>query len=223
MTGYIDMHAHILPGADHGSTGLDMSLSQLALAEQCGVGTVAATSHFYPDARGSNRFVERRDQAYAALTQAYRGAVRILPGAEVLLCQGLENHPQLDSLCIGSSRVLLTEMPPPPWPRRYEETLLALREERGLTVLLAHVERYPRREMEHLLDLGFYGQVNAGSLLRPLLRRRLLHMIDQGSVIALGSDVHGLSRAYQDYQRAARRLGQGNDRLQAAMSECLQL
>ena len=30
----IDFHAHILPGADHGSDGLETSLRQLALAEE---------------------------------------------------------------------------------------------------------------------------------------------------------------------------------------------
>ncbi|MEE3459824.1 MAG: CpsB/CapC family capsule biosynthesis tyrosine phosphatase, partial [Candidatus Faecousia sp.] len=41
----IDFHAHILPGADHGSDGLETSLRQLALAEEAGVDTIVATPH----------------------------------------------------------------------------------------------------------------------------------------------------------------------------------
>ena len=40
-----DFHAHILPGADHGSDGMETSLTQLALAEAAGVDTIIATPH----------------------------------------------------------------------------------------------------------------------------------------------------------------------------------
>lgn len=39
----MDFHAHILPGADHGSRDLDHSLRQLRAAKAVGVDTIVAT------------------------------------------------------------------------------------------------------------------------------------------------------------------------------------
>ena len=58
----IDFHAHILPGADHGSDGLETSLRQLALAEEAGVDTIVATPHFYPQSDSFSEFLRRRER-----------------------------------------------------------------------------------------------------------------------------------------------------------------
>lgn len=220
MSGYIDMHAHILPGADHGSSGVDMSLRQLALAEAAGVSVIAATPHFHPDKHHPERFISRRDQAYAALAAAYSGPITILPGAEVHLCEGLHHLAELDCLCIGSTRLLLAELPPLPWSRRLVDTLLALEAERGFTLLLAHIERYPPPHIEALLGLGISGQINGEALLRPG-RARLRKLIDRGQIAALGSDIHGLTVAYAQYAQAWRRLGDRAESLHNAMTELL--
>ena len=44
-----DFHAHILPGADHGSRSPEDTEAQLTTLGECGVAHVAATPHFYPD------------------------------------------------------------------------------------------------------------------------------------------------------------------------------
>ena len=54
----IDFHAHILPGADHGSSGLEESLNQLALIRAAGVDTVVATPHFYPHRHTPEEFLQ---------------------------------------------------------------------------------------------------------------------------------------------------------------------
>lgn len=220
MSGFIDMHAHILPEADHGSNGVDMSLAQLALAEAVGVAIVAATPHFYPDKHHPGRFIDRRDQAYAALSGAYSGPITILPGAEVHLCEGLHHLAELDRLCIGPTKLLLVELPPPPWSPRLVDTLLAVEMERELTVLLAHIERYPALLIEELLGLGIRAQINGEALLHPG-RSRFPQLIDEGHVVALGSDIHELSAAYTHYAQAMRRLGERAESLQNTMEELL--
>lgn len=44
----LDYHAHVLPGCDHGSDGVETSRKQLAMAAVAGIRTVCATPHFYP-------------------------------------------------------------------------------------------------------------------------------------------------------------------------------
>ena len=156
MNRYIDMHAHILPGVDHGSDSVETSLEQLYLAECAGVSVIAATPHYYPDRIGSHSFFERRDAAVNAIKEEYRGSIEILPGAEVYLCEGMQNHPRLNELCIKGTSVILIEMPSTPWSQRYVQTLEEI-QYRGYQVLLAHVERYPARNMDTLFDLGFVG------------------------------------------------------------------
>ena len=43
----IDMHTHILPGADHGSRSVEMSLSLIDAALSVGIDKIVATPHFY--------------------------------------------------------------------------------------------------------------------------------------------------------------------------------
>lgn len=42
----LDYHAHILPGCDHGSSSVDMSLKQMDMAKEAGIQTICATPHF---------------------------------------------------------------------------------------------------------------------------------------------------------------------------------
>ena len=56
----LDYHAHILPGCDHGSSSVDMSLKQINMAKEAGVQTICATPHFYPHKESVSSFIESR-------------------------------------------------------------------------------------------------------------------------------------------------------------------
>jgi protein-tyrosine phosphatase len=211
---YIDMHAHILPCADHGSDSLETSLWQLSAAEKAGVSVIAATPHYYPDRLSGETFFERRDTAVNMLKEAYKGPITVLPGAELYLCEGIQNHPRLHDFCIFGTSVLLVEMPNPPWTSRYDITLSEL-QNRGYTVLLAHIERYPAKDMDRLFDMGYMGQCNAESFKNILTRRRLLKLIDDGCIMAVGSDIHGVDRkAYEVFASEMSLLGNKAELLQ---------
>ena len=82
---YIDFHSHILPGADHGSDSLEMSLSQLENAKAAGVSTIVATPHFYPDVDNVPDFLARREKAYDMLCAENTTGIKIVKAAEVQL------------------------------------------------------------------------------------------------------------------------------------------
>lgn len=190
----IDFHAHILPRLDHGSDSRETSASQLAMMQAAKTDIVCATSHFYPQRVLLDAFLKKREEALAALLKRVDDAPRprILLGAEVLICEGLEHMDGLRKLCLQGTNVLLLEMPfigGTAWtPKLYNtaEEIMAL----GIQPVLAHVDRYPKKAIEPLLKKGLLAQVNAYGLCRLFKKKQLLEWIESGSVVALGSDLH---------------------------------
>lgn len=80
----LDYHAHVLPGCDHGSDGLETSLRQLDMAAAAGIRTVCATPHFYPHRESAESFLRRRAECAQplhrkrCLTWIENGCVRYL-------------------------------------------------------------------------------------------------------------------------------------------------
>lgn len=187
----IDFHAHILPGADHGSDGRETSQKQLQLIAAGGTQTVVATPHFYPHRHSLDVFLHRRSRALALLAECQLPAsLRICLGAEVQVCEGLEEMEQLEKLCVDGTGVLLLEMPFSKWSSRLIETVLAIKE-RGFFPVLAHIDRYPRKDIEELLQKGIPAQLNAEAMSGFWSKRRAMRYLGENAVVAFGSDLHG--------------------------------
>lgn len=213
----IDFHAHILPGVDHGCDCLQTALAQLTLAETAGIGSIVSTSHFYPDRIGASTFCVKRDEALHTLKHAYHGPIHIASAAEVFLCEGLENFPNLQALAIENTKYILIEMPPPPWSARLNNTLQAIMDI-GFFPVLAHIDRYPQKNIDELLRMGVLAQINPSGILRFTLKRRMLQLINAGVVVALGSDIHNANaKCYRKYLCAMRCMGSMGDIIQQAM------
>jgi tyrosine-protein phosphatase YwqE len=82
---------------------------------------------------------------------------------------------------------------------RLRDTVFALTI-RGITPVLAHVERYPYlyeknlNDVEDLVNMGVEMQVNIGTftgIYGPQLLKASYQMVDAGLVSYLGSDLHG--------------------------------
>lgn len=193
---------------DHGSSGRDVAMRQWSLLSRAGVTTLCATPHFYPQTHVAETFLrDRAASLEAALTRAEENHVphpRIIPGAEVLICEGLEHMPELPLLCLEGTRLLLLEMPlfPSGWNDRLYDTAEAIAAQ-GIVPILAHVDRYPTQLLQPLFRMGLRGQVNVTELSpRASLRRRLASpgnpstaeltaWVGEGIVVAWGSDLHG--------------------------------
>ena len=201
----VDFHAHILPGADHGSDSTETSLTQLELAAEVGVTSIIATPHFYPHRHTLDAFIKRRSDAYSSLVSSYNGKIDIKLGAEVLLCAGLENLEGIEKLCIEGTDIILIELPFSEFRESYIDTVRRI-QRRGLKVLLAHVDRYPASDIEKLLDVGVkYLQVNAEGLARFFKPKKILEWAECGYVVAIGSDIHGKDKkAYKLFDKVYR-------------------
>lgn len=199
MSGYYDIHTHILPYVDDGAEDMEETKKLLQMEYEDGVRTIFVTPHyrigmFEPD-------MERILEQYERVKKE---AAKIGDGMRILL--GCEFHTNLDMVeildqgtrpCMGDTRCVLTEFSGCHDLRTIQERchdLLC----HGYTPIIAHAERYPalNKNMEGLrmlTDLGVYIQMNAESLVgkegfsvkrfcKKVMKEDLLHFI--------GSDTH---------------------------------
>ena len=198
----LDYHAHVLPGCDHGSDGIETSLKQLTMAASAGIKTICATPHFYTHKESIDSFLNRRDETAKLLMsnlQAEHPAIQL--GAEVLICDGIDRLDGICRLCREGTNELLLEMPFYAWPEAIWDTLYLLCERQDIQIIIAHAERYPTENIERLIRDGIPLQLNAESLMKPFQRKRYLSWIEHGYVRYLGSDIHMLGSGYRDWEK----------------------
>jgi protein-tyrosine phosphatase len=191
----IDLHCHILPGLDDGSSSAEESLAMAGLALQDGIHTIVATPHSLDGVY---------DVTLADITGGVASLQKLLSarGLDLLVCTGADVH-----LCPGmaerikkgdvgtinnTGKYFLLELPPQTVPFGVKEEIFALRVQ-GITPIITHPERHPAilRDMNLLYDfiaLGALSQITAMSLTgefgegvqrcaQELLKHRLVHVI----------------------------------------------
>lgn len=203
-----DLHAHVLPKADHGSSSVEVSVRQLSLAKKCGVSRIVATPHFYPHKTSVFDFLQKRDASYEELRPFIPEGIELKLGAEVLLCDNIENLPNLDKLCISGSKTLLLELPFSNLESSYMYSVAGIID-RGINVVLAHAERYDPSFIDELVSVGASIQLNAYVLCKRINRDSYFYRwLTEGSVVAIGSDIHDTDKyAYAYFKKAIRKGG----------------
>lgn len=197
----IDFHSHILPKIDDGSKSCDMSLEMLKASYDYGIRTMVATPHFYISQNEAEKFCDRRAGAYEALSKRIAAADTPLPdiilGAEVYYFRGISKYQKLDMLKISGTDHILLEMPFERWNDKMLGEIAEIKEEFGITPVMAHLDRYidfqkGTDNIERLLAMDVYVQLNAEAFEPFFGRGRYLNMVKDGVVSALGSDCHNM-------------------------------
>lgn len=194
-----DFHTHILPCVDDGSRSVDESLEMLRLCSQMGMRQVVLTPHFYPDCDHPDRFLACRKAALEALQEAATGEELpdLIPGAEVHYFPNMSSSDALPRLTIGGSHYLLVEMPMCRWTERMYRELEMVRQNQGLTPIIAHLDRYltpftAGRILRQVAELPVLVQANGDFFLQRNTSQRALRMLQRGQIHLLGSDCHNL-------------------------------
>ena len=204
----IDLHSHILPKMDDGSSSSAMSIEMLVRAARQGVTHMAATPHFYPQQNSPAEFLARRAKCRSRLKEAIEEARSydklpgnvVLPklffGAEVAFFPGISNIEDLDKLCILGTNVMLLEMPFCAWSSRMLDEVENI-SRHGISIIIAHLERFYRYQTDRhiipaLVDMPVTVQVNAEDLLTWTKRQKIIKMFASGTAQILGSDCHNL-------------------------------
>ncbi|MBQ9420418.1 MAG: protein tyrosine phosphatase [Lachnospiraceae bacterium] len=202
MDEVIDIHCHVIPGVDDGSSSMEESVSLLKAAYQQGVRSVIATPHY--SRRSQN--VDRHAQQEQLRTELeLRARAEIDPAFRVYLGQEAYYHVDLPERIrdgfgwpMAGSRYLLIEFDT---RSDYETIFRGLRSVRneGYTPILAHIERFPsiRRKggIDEIRSLGVKMQMNYESLEGSIFSGEVRWCRDQvrnGVVDVMGSDMHRL-------------------------------
>ncbi|MBE6563029.1 MAG: histidinol-phosphatase [Ruminococcaceae bacterium] len=217
-----DFHSHILPGADHGSRGIEVSVKQLDLIASYGIKRVVATPHFYPERDNVDSFLERRTECARLLKANIReGHPDVFLGAEVLVCDGIERMEGLEKLTVYGTNCILLEMPMTKWSIATFETIEAIRD-MGLVPVMAHVDRYKPKYVEELLSLGVKAQLNPDAFSGFFNKKNSMRWLSEGRIVALGSDLHGADeKCYRTFASATRALGKYTEAAELSMKELL--
>lgn len=197
--GFTDIHTHILPSVDDGAQSVEAALELLCLQKNNGVERVMLTPHFYPQIEELTDFVVRREQAYTGLLEHWEENTmpQLQLGAEVHYSPALVEM-DLSQLTLGNRSYLLLELPDYEVPV-YVEQVVARILQKGITPILAHVERcaYFRRQPEALLRLiqiGALGQISARALKDVRDRRFGESCVENGLGHFVASDLHCKNR-----------------------------
>lgn len=210
-----DIHMHIVPEVDDGSTSMEMSLEMARLASAQGAKTIFATSHgdniLWEIGAGRNTYRENFNQLKERISEA-RIPVQLYTGAELFWYEDYAEENlaafadgRLPSL--NHTRYVLVEFDQ--YDGSFSDIMDCIRimKKHGWNVIIAHVERYYRflhsiDKLEDIKNAGALLQVNAYSLEKEpdtnikLLARKVVehHLLD-----FIGSDAHRTTHRPPDY------------------------
>ncbi len=192
----IDVHSHILPMIDDGSTSIKESIDMLLESKKNGVKTVIATPHCYVRCEEDIvEFLKKREESYNILMDAISSQEESLPdiklGCEVHMECDISKFDLIKKLAIDESDYILIEMPYGIWNNElfdilYEITL------KNLKPVIAHIDRY----FEHkdffgaFFELDLAYQINASSVIDLKMNSEINYLFENAMVQLIGSDMH---------------------------------
>lgn len=194
MTGYIDIHSHLLPAIDDGAKDLHTALEMFRIAEKSGIEKMILTPHFKPMRRSASpekiaEMINRMEE----LLEKEKIAIQLYPGNEIYYHSEATVILEEKKACtMANSEYVLVEFSP---MDEYDYIRNGIYQVMagGYRPILAHAERYESvsrdiERVEDLIQMGCYIQVNAGSIMgkfgfstkqftKKLLKQRLLHFV----------------------------------------------
>lgn len=198
----IDIHTHILPGIDDGTTTDDEALEFARVAAGDGTRTIVATPHCKEGYFFNDRAIVL--DRVAALRKLLVGAgveIELLPGGEVHVCADLVERVRdgRAPTLADNGKTLLLELSLAQHHVGLEELVFQLKLA-GLVVVFAHPERIryfqdDGSRYEEMIRLGAYGQITTGSILGTFgetAREFSEELLRKGLVHVLATDGHNL-------------------------------
>ena len=199
----VDMHCHLVAGADDGPPTLDDAVEMCRISREEGVGTIHGLAHqneYYPDV--TPEVIREGIRALTARLKEEQIPVMVYPGAEIIVLPALDADWERGELLSVADRqqYVLVEMPHGLFVDIRD--LVYRLSQLGLRTLLAHPEQVPELLhddglIEELIGLGCVTVVSTGNVVQPasaLDGRRLRAWFRRGIVHLLGSDGHSPKR-----------------------------
>ncbi len=196
-----DIHSHLIPGIDDGSTDIEDSMNLVRGLHSLGYSKIITTPHIMSD------FYRNTPEIILSGLEKVREAiakegipVEIEAAAEYYCDHAFEKMIDDKNLLTFGGKYVLVELSYLNPTDSFETVTFKLQME-GYTVVLAHPERYPYwyqsfNKYEELRDKGVLLQVNLASLTGhygSVAKRISERLIEQNMVSMLGTDTHKMS------------------------------
>lgn len=200
--GYWDIHNHILPGLDDGSSCMEETWRLLESEYEQGVRNLIFTPHFRPGMFDVT--APEREQVYA---DVYREAKNSFPDMRFYLgCEYFAHNYMINNLrdtrCrMAGTNIILLEFSTV-GHYKYMESVVSRVIKTGYCPILAHVERYQclyknEERIRLLKEMGAMIQINAGNVLGKggIAQKRFCHKLLADDIVDfVASDAHDLEK-----------------------------
>lgn len=194
LSGFVDRHSHLLPGADDGVQTMEESLQILSLYEQLGISEVWLTPHIMEDMPNRTEDLKER---FAELKAAYQGTVTLHLASENMLDNLFEKRLERnDLLPLGEDDThLLVETSYFNPPMGLNNILLRIKS-KGYVPVLAHPERYAYMEEDdyhRLKEMNVMFQLNLPSFSGAYgtsVQKKARLLLRKGLYDLCGMDIH---------------------------------
>lgn len=201
LSGYMDIHSHILPGVDDGAADMEEALEMIQMAYKEGVRIIVLTPHNYPGEDYNNELVHSRyEELVSAVGSRYDDIILML-GNEIFYRDSIVTElRQGGALTLGKTLYVLVEFD---YRIEFNKLYQGVRRlvEGGYRPIIAHIERYDCLfkqyiRIQELIELGAYIQVNCRSIMGGLLDQGAVFckkLLEKNMIHFLGSDCHNLT------------------------------
>lgn len=193
----IDVHSHILPEIDDGSSSMEVTNAMLAAASAIGIHTIVATPHL--EGPLSESYAGMVHAAYTRVREmASSAGIQLVSGFEVRLTPDVPQRLRDgEPITLGGKRAILVDLPFIERPHYVAETLFSIQTS-GFQPILAHPERYPDIQDDptsglELADRGIVLQVTVGSFSGAFgkrAKRTAERLLQLGAVHLVATDAH---------------------------------
>jgi len=196
-----DMHSHLIPGIDDGSTSLENSIELIKGLKELGYSKLITTPHIMSDFyKNTPEIIFGGLEIIRAELKKQQIEIEIDAAAEYYCDTAFEKLIEQKKLLTFSSNLVLFELSYLNPPEIFETITFKLQME-GYKPVLAHPERYPYwfqsfEKLREIHDKGILFQVNLASLSGYYgagSKRTAERLIEEGLVDILGTDTHKLS------------------------------
>lgn len=203
-----DVHSHILPLLDDGSSSVKMSLEMLKESKRQGIDTVFSTSHCYLRTESDiDVFLKKRNESFAVLNEEIEKNPQLYPkirlGSEVRIENDVSGFERLEKLKIEGTDYILIEMPFDEWRSGIFDALYSMTL-KGMKPIMAHIERFffHKKDFDILRDIDVIYQINAESLMNSFSKKIVPYLFKNKMVHLIGSDMHNTSSRKQCMREA---------------------
>jgi protein-tyrosine phosphatase len=229
LSGYIDLHNHILHNIDDGPATLSESVFQAQAMVEAGYSTVVVTPHVVEGEPVPQVILERLRELQQELDRRQIN-LTLLPGAEHHIEPRILERLQADQgLTLAGSRYLLLELPfNQPLPI-YTEKLIHDLTAKGYCAVIPHPERtaalqVDTRLIHRLHQSGAIYQLTWGALtgrLGPRPEKTARHIIEAKVAHLFATDAHNFDGRLQEVEKATARLADllGSDKVDSFLRE----